>query len=99
MPAGSAPSGGPPAELAKPGFKAYNAALTWALSQVDEAFPADEVQIDLPVTAHLPTAYVGRDDVRMEAYRRLAAVTTNEDVDDIRAEWEDRYGPPPAPAG
>ena len=34
----------------------------------------------------------------MEAYRRLAAVTTPADVDDVRAEWEDRYGPPPPPA-
>ena len=39
-----------------------------------------------------------RDDVRMEAYRRLAAVTSGDDVDDIRAEWEDRYGPPPPSA-
>jgi transcription-repair coupling factor (superfamily II helicase) len=56
------------------------------------------VQIDLPVTAHLPGDYIERDDVRMEAYRRLAAVTTPADVDDVRAEWEDRYGPPPPPA-
>jgi transcription-repair coupling factor (superfamily II helicase) len=41
---------------------------------------------------------VARDDVRMEAYRRLAAVSTPADVDDIRDEWQDRYGPPPAPA-
>jgi transcription-repair coupling factor (superfamily II helicase) len=41
---------------------------------------------------------VQRDDVRMEAYRRLAAVTSTDDVDDIREEWEDRYGPPPPPA-
>jgi transcription-repair coupling factor (superfamily II helicase) len=34
----------------------------------------------------------------MEAYRRLAAVTDPGDVDDVRAEWEDRYGPPPAAA-
>jgi transcription-repair coupling factor (superfamily II helicase) len=34
----------------------------------------------------------------MEAYRRLAAVTATDDVDDIRDEWEDRYGPPPASA-
>src|SRR5207248_6316456 len=59
---------------------------------------AEDVQIDLPVTAHLPREYVARDDVRMEAYRRLAAVTTPEDVEDVRAEWNDRYGPPPAPA-
>ena len=34
----------------------------------------------------------------MEAYRRLAAVTTPADVDDVREEWEDRYGPPPPTA-
>ena len=34
----------------------------------------------------------------MEAYRRLAAVTNAADVDDVLAEWNDRYGPPPAPA-
>jgi len=34
----------------------------------------------------------------MEAYRRLAAVTSPADVDDIRDEWQDRYGPPPEPA-
>ena len=38
------------------------------------------------------------EDLRLEAYRRLAAVTTQAEVDDIRAEWVDRYGPPPAPA-
>ena len=36
-----------------------------------------------PSTAHLPRDYVARDDVRMEAYRRLAAVTTAADVDDV----------------
>ena len=42
-----------------------------------------------------------RDDFTLEeAYRRLASVTTDEEVDDIRTEWEDRYGqlPPPADA-
>jgi transcription-repair coupling factor (superfamily II helicase) len=34
----------------------------------------------------------------MEAYRRLAAVTTPADVDDVRDEWHDRYGSPPEPA-
>jgi transcription-repair coupling factor (superfamily II helicase) len=34
----------------------------------------------------------------MEAYRRLGAVATPDDVDDVRDEWEDRYGPPPPPA-
>ena len=36
-----------------------------------------------------------REDLRLEAYRRLAAVTSTSEVDDIRSEWEDRYGPVP----
>jgi transcription-repair coupling factor (superfamily II helicase) len=60
--------------------------------------PPIEITIDLPVDANLPREYVARDDVRMEAYRRLAAVVSPTDVADIRDEWEDRYGPPPPPA-
>ncbi|HET6950423.1 MAG TPA: transcription-repair coupling factor, partial [Acidimicrobiales bacterium] len=54
-----------------------------------------EIKLDLPLDAHLPPAYVGKEELRLEAYRRLAAVTTEAEVDDIRAEWEDRYGPVP----
>ena len=35
---------------------------------------------------------------RLEAYRRLASVSSDADVEDIGAEWADRYGPLPAPA-
>ncbi len=57
-----------------------------------------EIKLDLPVDAHLPADYVTREDLRLEAYRRLATVTTHTDVDDIESEWLDRYGPVPAPA-
>jgi transcription-repair coupling factor (superfamily II helicase) len=49
------------------------------------------------MNAHLPSDYVTREDLRLEAYRRLATVTTHQEVDDIKDEWLDRYGPlPPA---
>src|SRR5262249_31518659 len=57
-----------------------------------------EIKLALPLDAHLPADYVAKEELRLEAYRRLAAVTTEAEVDDIRAEWVDRYGPPPAPA-
>ncbi|MGQ0617948.1 MAG: transcription-repair coupling factor [Acidimicrobiia bacterium] len=57
-----------------------------------------EIRLDLPVDANLPKDYVVREDLRLEAYRRLAAVTTEAEVDDIRQEWEDRYGPVPPSA-
>jgi len=57
-----------------------------------------EVKLDIPVDAHLPPEYVPGGEQRLEAYRRLAAVTTQAEVDDVAAEWLDRYGPLPPPA-
>jgi transcription-repair coupling factor (superfamily II helicase) len=50
------------------------------------------------VAANLPPAYVRRDDLRLEAYRRLAAAATPDAVEDLRLEWTDRFGPLPEPA-
>jgi transcription-repair coupling factor (superfamily II helicase) len=57
-----------------------------------------DLKLDLPDAAHLPATYVEAEDVRLEAYRRLTAVRTAEEIDDVRTEWEDRFGPLPAPA-
>ena len=93
---GAAQSG----HIAAVGFDLYCQMVTEAVGELkgEPVVPPSEITIDLPVDANLPRAYVARDDVRMEAYRRLAAVTDPADVEDIRAEWEDRYGTPPAPA-
>ena len=57
-----------------------------------------EIKLDVPVSANLPADYVSREDLRLEAYRRLATVTTQGAVDDIEKEWLDRFGPLPEPA-
>ncbi|HEX6165998.1 MAG TPA: transcription-repair coupling factor [Acidimicrobiales bacterium] len=61
----------------------------------DEVRKPAEIKLDLPLDANLPKDYVAKEELRLEAYRRLATVTTEAEVDDIRAEWEDRYGPVP----
>ena len=93
---GAAQSG----HIAAVGFDLYCQMVTEAVGELkgEPVAPPVEITIDLPVDANLPRDYVTRDDVRMEAYRRLAAVTDAGDVDDIRDEWQDRYGPPPPPA-
>jgi transcription-repair coupling factor (superfamily II helicase) len=53
------------------------------------------VRIDLPVDAHLPESYIEDQELRLEAYRRLASTTTHDEVDDAAAEWIDRFGPLP----
>ena len=56
------------------------------------------INLDVPGEAHLPKRYVEADDARLEAYRRLAGVSTFEDLGDLRDEWQDRYGPLPSAA-
>ncbi len=55
----------------------------------------NEVRIELPVNAHLPHDYVESERLRLEMYRRLAEVRTDEDVDLLAEEMVDRYGEPP----
>ncbi len=54
-----------------------------------------EVRIELPVDAHLPHDYIPSERLRLEIYKRLAEVRTDDDVDEVRIELVDRYGNPP----
>jgi transcription-repair coupling factor (superfamily II helicase) len=98
--AGNLLGGSQSGHIAAVGFDLYCELVTEAVGELKGEAPVApfEVVLDLPVDAHLPREYVARDDVRMEAYRRLAAVTDPADVDDVRSEWVDRYGPVPPPA-
>ncbi|MCU1395177.1 MAG: transcription-repair coupling factor, partial [Ilumatobacteraceae bacterium] len=86
--------------IAAVGYDLYCQMVTEAVSEMkgEEQKPVQEVKLDVPTDAHLPATYVPKEALRLEAYRRLAAIQTDADVDDIREEWEDRYGPLPASA-
>ncbi|MEO1064603.1 MAG: transcription-repair coupling factor [Actinomycetota bacterium] len=86
--------------IAAVGYDLYVQMVTEAVAELkgEPVKEPAEVKIDLPVKAFLPDEYVGREELRLEAYRRLAGVTTQADVEAIRAGWEDRFGPVPEPA-
>ncbi len=86
--------------IAAVGYDLYCQMVTEAVSELkgEEVEEPDELTIELPIKAFLPDSYMETEDQRLEAYRRLAAVTTTAQVEDIRSEWEDRYGPVPEPA-
>jgi transcription-repair coupling factor (superfamily II helicase) len=86
--------------IAAVGYDLYVRMVAEAVAELKGETPAEpaEIKLDLSADAYLPTDYVEREDLRLEAYRRLATVTSHAEVEDIRAEWVDRYGPPPAPA-
>ncbi len=86
--------------IAAVGYDLYVEMVTQAIAELSGEpvrIPA-EIKLDLPVDAHLPDDYVAQEDLRIEAYRRLATVTTQAEVDDITAEWIDRFGAIPDPA-
>ena len=57
-----------------------------------------EVRIELPVDASIGHDYVPNERLRLDAYRKIAGATTDDDVTAVRAELTDRYGPLPTEA-
>ncbi len=55
-----------------------------------------DVVLDRP--AHLPDQFVEDDDVKLDLYRRLARATSSGDIDGLRDELRERFGPLPVEA-
>ena len=86
--------------IAAVGYDLYCQMVTEAVAEMkgEPLKPPAELKLDVPSDAFLPADYVEKESLRLEAYRRLSAVESAAAVDDIRTEWEDRYGPLPEPA-
>jgi len=54
-----------------------------------------ECAADLSVSASIPDRYVPSPEQRMDLYRRIAAIRSEEEADDLVDELIDRYGDPP----
>ena len=54
-----------------------------------------ECSADLAVNANIPDRYVPSTEQRMDLYRRIAAIRSQEDASDLVDELMDRYGDPP----
>ncbi len=56
-----------------------------------------ETRINLPVEAYLPDGYIPDSRQKVALYKRIAAVTSEEERMDLEDELRDRYGPIPQP--
>ncbi len=65
------------------------------LEERGEKPQAPDCTADLNVTANVSQDYVNRGEERMDLYRRMAAIRTQQDADDLLDEIIDRYGEPP----
>src|SRR5690606_27593802 len=52
-------------------------------------------KVELPINAHTPHDYVTSERLRLEAYKRIAAIAEPKHIDEVREELTDRYGAPP----
>jgi transcription-repair coupling factor (superfamily II helicase) len=85
--------------IAGVGFDLYVRMIGEAVSELRGAGPAErpEVRVELPVDAHIPHDYVPGERLRLEAYTRIAAIDSADDIAAVLDELTDRYGPPPQP--
>ena len=59
--------------------------------------PRTDCSADLSVSANIPDLYVPSAEQRMDLYRRIAGLRSEEEADDLVDELIDRYGEPPRP--
>jgi transcription-repair coupling factor (superfamily II helicase) len=85
--------------IADVGFDLYVRLVGEAVAEFrgDDTSVEAEVKLELPVDAHLPHSYVQSERLRLEMYKRLAAVRDEAEIVEVRTEMTDRYGGPPEP--
>jgi len=85
--------------IAAVGYELYCELLDQAVRRRQQLPPRTsiDVDIDLPGEGHIPRSYVPDMRQKIDLYRRLARVVEESDLDDLKAELTDRFGPPPPP--
>ncbi len=83
--------------IAAVGFDLYCEMVTEAIDQLNgkEREEIKEITIDVPGDALIPNDYVTKQDHRFDIYRRLSTTKTHHDVQAIKEELVDRFGPLP----
>ena len=82
------------------GFELYTKLLNEAVAkEKGQEIPAKtETSVDIIADAFLSDEYIPREIQKLDLYKRIAAITSRADIEDMEAELEDRYGPLPEPA-
>jgi transcription-repair coupling factor (superfamily II helicase) len=81
--------------IAEVGFELYVKLVAGAVEEA-KGLPWREdveVRLDLPLEAYIPKSYIADENLRLEAYRKIAGAADPEDLAEVRAELVDRYGP------
>ncbi len=80
------------------GFDLYLRLLNEAVERLTaqkEYVPQNEVLLELDYTGFIPDTYVSNPQVKMEIYKKIAGVTSRQELDSVYSELNDRFGPVP----
>ena len=81
------------------GYDMYVKLLNEAVSLMKGETPAQPVDegclVDMQIQAHIPEDYIDSINLRLDVYRRIAEVRSQEDALDVTDELIDRFGEPP----
>lgn len=85
--------------IAEVGFETYVRLVREAVEELRGGGESSKVQprVELPVDAFLPETYITDGLSRISVYQRLARTLKQEDLEALRAELKDRFGPLPEP--
>src|SRR6059036_542366 len=85
--------------VAAVGFELYVELLNEAVAELQgqRRVAARPVRVDARVDAYVPAAYVDSEALRIDVHRRLALAETDDELRELQAALEDRYGPLPEP--
>jgi transcription-repair coupling factor (superfamily II helicase) len=84
--------------IAEVGYELYVRLLSQAVEEIKRGRPVEEpgaIQLDLPLSALIPATYITDVELRLNTYRCIAGVSTRAELEAMRAELEDRFGPIP----
>jgi transcription-repair coupling factor (superfamily II helicase) len=82
------------------GFDLYLKLLDEAVQRLsDEHYePEAEPYLELEYAGFIPDEYISMPTVKMEVYKKIASIFTDQDLEALRAELSDRFGPLPEEA-
>jgi len=85
--------------VAAVGFELYVELLNEAVAELQgqKRIAVRPVRVDARVDAYVPAAYVDSEALRIDVHRRLALAETEDELRELQAMLEDRYGPLPDP--
>jgi transcription-repair coupling factor (superfamily II helicase) len=81
------------------GFEMYTSMMERTIREIKGEETADKVSthLNLGIDLRIPTQYIAEENQRLRMYKRAAGVQNEAELEDVRKELQDRYGPVPPP--